>query len=239
MKGNTISKPPIIAEQILSLCLPSAIKNEVLGDLSEEFNLDIKRSANRKYAVCRYWQQVLKTSTQYTIIRGKHSLLDASLKQKLLLLTGGIIFVTCYLLITLLSNINSTEVLAIDIFSELKQGNTHTIFMQKGFYPLAATSVYKIKGISYLFQFEALLWTLLSVKIFRLLKKSTITKTLFFIVSSTWLFIPYVLGTSYLKITSLPIQQVGPIVAFMLFSILYLVLPMAYMNFKNLSKSLK
>ena len=239
MKNKPLSKPPIIAEWLLSLCLPNTIKNEILGDLAEEFNQKIAKSANHQMVKQKYWQQALTTSIQYAIIHGKNSLIDANSQQKIMLLIGTIFFISIYLLITWLSNINSTEGINFDIFTELQNGNVHKILTQTGFWPLATTSMYEIKGLSYLFQFEALVWTFISVKILAFCRqKNTISKATFFIFSLLWLFIPYVFGAIYLKLTLLPIQQVGPIVAIMLFSILYLILPITYMNVKNLSTHL-
>ena len=239
MKKTPLSRPPIIAEWLLSLCLPSAYKNEVLGDLAEEFNQDIVRNKNYRLARIKYWQQALKTPIEYTIIHGKNSVFDTNLQQNIMLFIGSITFISCYLLITWLSNITSTEGINFDIITELQHGNVHKILTQAEFWPLATNSMYEIKGLSYLFQFEALVWTFISLKLLRFCQKNNIiNKMTFFIFTFLWLMIPYLFGVIYLKLTLLPIQQVGPIVAFMLFSILYLILPITYMNFKNFSTHL-
>ncbi len=239
MKKTPLSRPPIIAEWLLSLCLPSAYKNEVLGDLAEEFNQDIVRNKNYRLARIKYWQQALKTPIEYTIIHGKNSVFDTNLQQNIMLFIGSITFISCYLLITWLSNINGAEEIILDVSSKLQHGNIHKILIQTMFWPLATTSIYEIKSLSYLFQFEALMWTFISVKLITFYRyKSRISKANFFIFSFIWLLIPYVFGAIYLKLNLLPIQQVGPIVAFMLFSILYLILPITYMNFKNFSTHL-
>jgi hypothetical protein len=233
MKNN---KPPYIAQQLISISLPNAIKDEILGDLEEEFNAHIAHYSDNRQAKFNYWKQAIITIFQFIAIRGKNSILSSNTKQKISLTVGFSVFLISLLLISWLSHLNGFEYFTQNMETELAQGNPHKALVQTQFWQISLLNIKYANSLDYFFQFEAFIWAVFSIIVINLIsKKNLMSKNLMIFSSSVMIFIPYVAGSIFLEFAHYPIQQVGLILAKMIFSIFYLVLPMTYLTYRNLS----
>ena len=68
-------KPPTLAEWLFTKLAPRHLRDDVLGDLHEEFRRFTLVEANWLRARLWYWRQVLGTLAQYRVARGSRKAL--------------------------------------------------------------------------------------------------------------------------------------------------------------------
>ena len=235
MKNYKYPQPPFVAQKIISLCLPDTVKHEILGDFEEEFNQKFIQYGNKK-ARYLYWKQTIISIFQFIIIRANNSISSSNLKQKLSLVLGAAVFIISLLLISWLSHIEGFEGFTNNIEIELVQGNLHQALTQAQFWQTSLLNIKHTNNLETYFQFEALIWATITMFLINFINKGQriSTNTIFLLYLMTLL--PYLLGSIYLEFNHLPIQQVGPLLAKMIFSVFYLILPTTYLTYRNLSK---
>jgi len=230
------AQPPYIAEKLLSFFLPNTIKNEILGDLEEEFNEHLTRFSNNKRARYSYWQHALKTLCQFIAIRGKNSLLSSNGNQVIALIMGSVVFISSLLLISWLSHLAGAENFTQSMATALAQGNPHKALVQSQFWQISFTNIKYANNLAYFFQLEAFIWAVCSIFMVNLIRsKQFINKKHISYLSLSVVFLPYTVGSIFLQFNHYPTPQVGLILAQMIFSVFYLTLPMTYFAFSNLS----
>jgi len=230
------NQPPIIAQKIISLCLPNKVKDEILGDLQEEFNQESIKHGNTK-AEYIYWKQVIISIFQFTIMRTNNSILFSNSKQKCSLILGVAAFLISLLLISWLSHIEGFEGFTNNIETELAKGNLHQALTQAQFWQASILNIKDTNNLEAYFQFDAFLWAITTAILANIItKKKLISSTNMIIALYLITFLPYLVGTIYLEFAYLPIQKAGPLLATMIFSIFYLILPTTYLTYKNLSE---
>jgi len=236
MKDLKPAQPPLFAEKILSLCIPNTIKDEILGDLEEEFNAHLIRFSNKKQARYNYWQQALVTLFQFIAIRSKDSLLSSNRQQIIVLILGFTIFIISLLLISWLSHLDGLGSFSQSMATALAQGNPHKALVQSQFWQISFTQIKYANNLAYFFQLEAFTWAVCSIFMISLLRKKQFTNKKYIrYLSLIIVFLPYTVGSIFLQFNHYPTPQVGLILAQMIFSVFYLTLPVTYFTFRNLS----
>jgi hypothetical protein len=236
MNNNKLAQPPYIAQKIISLCLANAIKDEILGDLEEEFHAHLAHSADSRQAKYKYWKQAIITIFQFIAIRGKNSLLSSNIKQRISITVGVIIFFISLLLISWLSHLVGFEGFSQGMELELSQGSPHKALVQAQFWQISFLNLKYANTLDYFFQFESFMWAIFTITVINLIdKKHFIKNKLMIFSSNVMVFLPYITGSIFLEFTHYPIQQVGVMLAKMIFSIFYLIIPITYLTYRNLS----
>lgn len=229
-----IHNPPKIASKFLSWALPENLVEPILGDLSEEY---LQRVSNNQLMEAKiwYWRQALNSGVLFKFMSVKNSLFKADLSQIISLAYGLIIFSIMLLLISWLSNVNNFEGFTINIQQALEQGSVHHALTQSQFWDSAVLNLANMNGAHYFFQFEACLWAIFSLITMHLLRKYKVINDFLFVALSNFVvFIPYLIGSFYLEGNDLNLSQAGELLAQMLFSIFYLILPVTYVTYNHL-----
>jgi len=236
MKDPQYPQPPFVAQKVISLCLPNTVKHEILGDMEEEFNQQFILFGNKK-AKYFYWKQAIVSIFQFTAIRANNSLSSSNLKQKLSLVLGGAVFLISLLLIAWLSHIEGFDGFSNNIEAELAQGNLHKALTQAQFWQTSILNLKHTFNLGTYFQFEAFVWAAFAIFFINYINNRhfiSATNTIFLLYFMTLL--PYLVGSIYLEFSYLSIQQAGPLLAKIIFSIFYLILPTTFLAYISLSK---
>jgi hypothetical protein len=236
MKNTKLTQPPYIAEKIISFCLSNEIKDEILGDLEEEFNNHLAHYENNRQAKYNYWKQAIITIFQFIAISCKNSLLCSNTKQKLSLMVGFFIFIISLFLISWLSHLNGFEGFSQSMELELSQGSLHKAVIQTQFWQVSFLNLKYVSSLYYFFQFEAFIWAVFAIVLLNLIQRKHLfnNKTMIFS-SNLMVFLPYLVGSIFLEFSHYPIQQVGEVLAKMVFSVFYLIIPITSLTYRNLS----
>ena len=234
MKCHKNTQSPIAAQKILLLCLPDTIKHEIIGDLEEEFNLQLVQFGHQR-AKYYYWKQAIISIFQFIIIRANSSISSSNYKQKLSLVLGVTVFTISMLLISWLSHLEGFDGFTNNIETELVLGNPHQALTQVQFWKTSFANIKSTNSLETYFQLEALLWAFLAIIFIKLneIKQLTSPKNML-VLLYFMTFSPYLMGTLYLEFNYHSIQQVGPFLAKMIFSLFYLIIPSTYLTYRNL-----
>jgi heme A synthase len=230
------AQPPYIAQQLISIILPNAIKDEILGDLEEDFHAHFAQYSNNRQAQYNYCKQAAISVVQFLFIRAKDSIASSNIKQNISLIVGFSVFFISLLLISWLSHLDASLNFSQSMMDELVQGNPHKALLHPQFWQISLSSIKLVNSLDYYFQFEAFIWAVISIIVIHLIKqKNSINKTLMMLVSSLMIFLPYIAGSIFLEFGNYKHPQVGVVLAEMIFSVFYLILPITYLTYINLS----
>jgi hypothetical protein len=167
-------------------------------------------------------------------MRINQALRDVKLVPKMTLMLSIVLFSTTFLLITWLSHLDGLSGYSFDLGTMVISGELHQALAHSEFWQQALTNSAKVKNLNYLVQWPALLWAIFCVVLLVFFSKITwISPSSLTGLCAGLVFTPYLLGTIYLQHNQLSINQSGPIVALMVFSIMYLVLPATFISLHN------
>lgn len=228
------SSLPVLVEKLLSCVLPDDLKNEIIGDLSEEFYHQVHSNPDHRQAKKWLWQQTTKTIAIFASIRIARALRDLDLMHTMALFIGIVVFVATFVVITLLSHLDGFDDYSFDLSAMLVSGDLHQALAHSEFWQQALTHSFYLNDLNYLFQWPALLWAGASTLLLSLCAKTSwMSKHSIAGLAVCLVFAPYLLGTVYLQHNQVTINQAGSILALMLFSIMYLVVPATVITLRN------
>ncbi|MCC2606392.1 permease prefix domain 2-containing transporter [Planctobacterium marinum] len=222
-------RPPALANRILNLVVPAHLRESITGDLEEEFTTLLKY--NKQNATRWYWRQTMQTSLHFFA----QYLATESLLKKLVIAVTLVLFPTLVLMISWLSNMDHDT--SEHIWQSLLQGQVHTFLFEAEVLSLGTDKLLSDFDLGMYFNTPATLWTLFALAALYIRNKRADFSAH---QAAAWctmlMLLPYLFGLIYIEIIQPQARHVGPPVAFMTLSIVYLILPMAWFI---LSKSKK
>ncbi|BDX07927.1 permease prefix domain 2-containing transporter [Planctobacterium marinum] len=221
--------PPLLAQRILNLVVPNHLKESLTGDLEEEFAH--RAMTNDKQATHWFWRQTMQTSLHYF---SQYLATEAMLK-KLVIITTLVLFPTLLIMISWLSNMDTET--SEHVWNNLLQGKIHSFLFEAEVLALGSEKLATDFDLLMYFNTPAALWTVfaLAVLYFRN-KKAAFSAHQAAAWSTVLMLLPYLFGLIYIEIIEPQARHVGPPVAFMALSIVYLILPSSSLVLRKMVK---
>ena len=221
-------QPPTLANKIISLLLPNRLLDSVLGDLEEEFYLLAKQDVKR--ANQWYWQQTMATSMVYlqkkigsVEVLGR---LNFYLPLAMLLMVAGLIIV--------LSVLEDPTFISATFWDELLQGKIHTALFSENFWG-NFWSILSLAEWGMFIHFKSLLIASINIVVLvYLYKKQQASALKLALWGYSLAFIPYIWSMIHIASHSFDAEQIGPIIATGVLSLLYMILPVSYLIHRRL-----
>lgn len=214
---NNSHKPPKQAEQLLRWFIPSHLKDALIGDLKEEYSK--KKKINSDAAKNWYWRQSMLTAMHYI----SRYLGSEDLLRKLTILITIIIFPTFLILISWLSNMDHASD---EVWNSLLEGKVHEFIFTTEVWVNGLNKFIEHLSFDMLrmyIHFPSLIWagfTFLTLLLRNKLSSFTAHQ------AAAWGFVlmlfPYILGLIAINMGAPDPKAIGPTVAFMTLSIVYI-----------------
>ena len=220
--------PPRIAVALLKNILPNNLKTFILGDMQEEFN-DLLLEAPKR-ARYWYWKQALNVGTHFLV-------------RNSMMIKAGVFCLSCLavalfsslvLTIAWMSNINAN--IAPKVVDGLMHANIHYFLFDSFLLGYGAEVLSNKLEMKTFIHTPSLIWAILSIGI--LIKKSCYKPfplKSFTSLSIALIFLPYLVGYVFINFlyTSHEPAFIGPILATMIFPVLYLTVPLCLLGLRK------
>lgn len=234
-----ISSPPYCALKILKLFTPAHHYNLILGDLLEEYTE--RAAVNAAKADAWFWHQTQLNILIYT----KHTMTSETLIRSLFLSIGLLVFSTLIIIVMWLSSMDHVNGFSPNFWQNLLNGRVHLALLEPAFW--SGTGIYWEKSTQYgishfvmmFFDMPALLCSLCLLYLYFSILRRTSSVFIACNYGLLLLLLPYMFGLTLLNHLTFEAQQVGPVLAFMLLSTCYLVLPISIMFSQKFLKQAK
>lgn len=218
------SLPPKLAVKLLNWFLPEDVKSEIIGDMTEEFN-DSKDSLQKRKS--RFWQQSITTLGQYFMT-------TKSLLKSAVFSLSIVVFLALSVAVTFLSHGEDDGKIYSN--SYWTNGHIHLFFTESNFWDFISKTP-KLMEPHLFINTPSIVWTFACICLLLLVRnRDWFTHKIFCITALVMLFTPYLCGVIAFKVNDIPLNQSGPVIAIMLLSIWYLILPLSYFFAKSLNK---
>ena len=207
--------PPKAALKLLNWLLPEQVKDDILGDLQEEFHQS-EQSPQAKQLW--FWRQSITTCMRYNM--------NSKTLTSLALATLSIsIFYALLTAIVFLSN-GIDEVFNKDYWSS---GALHLFFAEPIFWQNLSGQQLNQVTPALFGNTPSIVWAGLGLTAIKLLNnRYKMGLKVYSYVALLTLTLPYIWGVFYFSLNTVPLKQSGPIIAFMWLPILFLILPLGF-----------
>lgn len=223
------STPPKAALLLMSMILPKQIESNLIGDLIEEYQLLI--ADGRKDADAWFWRQAMETNLIYI----SSLLRRPSVLRKLNILVPFILFTFASLLITWLSHMDSLEGYTEGMWQSLLEGKIHLALFEPAFWQEINQTLLKMGDLSMYLHLPSMLFTSVSMLLlYKLDKKLNFSVLKMAVWGYGLMLVPYSWALIHINTQQLMPTQIGPLLAFGLITIFYMILPISYMVNKKL-----
>ena len=206
------------ASNLLVKVLPSYSKEAMVGDLREEFWQ--RKQQGTVQANCWLWLQLVRA-----VFHGLTTALKGQAAMKYLAMAGCLTVVpTLIAMVAWLSNMDNTSD---EVWQQLLGANMHNIVTYGHFWQQVPEALGAIDGIQLFIHHWSVAWTLISfgaISAISYLKRCNAHQVM--LMGLVAMLLPYALGWMYINTMMLPPNKLGPIIAFMLFNILYMLVPL-------------
>lgn len=210
--------PPIVAVSLLNFIVPKAQQDCIIGDLIEEFQSKAKQ--NTAQANRWFWRQTLGNVSFYS----KSYLKSSVFLYNSFTVVSGIIFAILTLFINWLSNMDKVEP---EIWAKLLDGKVLQLLFEPSVLQLGYDKFTTDINLPMYLNTPAICWSMLSLFLIYLLnRKIPLSPHQLAGLGVTLMIIPYILGYFYIQFYQPPPIEVGPILAVMVFPIIYSVIPL-------------
>lgn len=217
-----------MAQQILLTVIPRHLRDSLMGDLEEEFKS--REVMNNRLAKHWYWRQTMNTSLHYFT----QYLATENLLKKLVIITTLILLPTLLIMVSWLSNM--THDTSEQIWQNLLHGKIHSFLFEAEVLTLGSEKIVSGFDLLMYFNVPAALWTVFALAVlFVRNKRGHFSAHQAAAWSSVLMLLPYLFGLIYIEIIEPEARHVGPPVAFMALSIVYLIIPCAALVLKKIS----
>jgi len=215
---------------MMSLLVPKWLRDNVIGDLEEEFyqiaNKDV-RQANKWY-----WQQSIETCLVY--MRKKLGSVEVLGRLNFYLPLAMFLIVAC--LVAFLSVFEDPAFISETFWDELLKGKIHVALYSENFWH-NFWSILKMAEWQMFIHIESLLIATFNIGVLLYLdKKEKATALKLAVWGYALAFIPYVMSIAHIASISLFAQQIGPMIATGLITLLYMLLPVSLMVHRKLKR---
>jgi len=209
------NKPPKLALMLLNKLLPDSVNDDISGDLVEEFN---QSKSSNWVNHCLFWRDTLSTCWRYSM-------------NKQLSLSLGMTAVSLFIFYMLIKAVVFLSVADDPFFFKdyWMNGDIHLLFVEDFFWSNSfGSNAYELDW-GMLIHDWSVIWSTISFAVLYMLDKRYDFR-LFGYISLAFVvcFTPYFYGMLVLRFNDIPLTEVGPLVAFMWISIIYLILPLSY-----------
>ncbi|MBT1449325.1 hypothetical protein KJ365_00400 [Glaciecola sp. XM2] len=221
MKTNN-KKPPTLGIALLEHTLPESIKDDVIGDLHEQYYESKDTLLIKQW---EFYKQVLLIILRYVMITKQAlSLVCAILALSVFfVVTAGILF---------LSNNNDAEAFTKPYWTD---GNFYQFFLDPMLYQSISLELFTGVSPQLFINIPAILWVLLGAgAVFLMSRASKLNLQSIAALSVILLAGPYIWGMISFKTNHIPLVESGPIIAFSLITVSYLVIPLTVLFIKEL-----
>lgn len=223
---NIQPTPPQLAKLLLTIILPEHVKNEISGDLEEEFHQFIRAGKTENIANRWFWEQTMSTTFRYLFT--KQRILSA-----VLILIALSTIVILFIAVTALSYGN------IAFFNNdfWSNGNIHLIFFEEKFWRFGTEKAFSYIYPNHLIDLNSAIYSVIALlMLFTLAKKFQFKLLTLSMLSLVLLLAPYIYGFALFQLASLTNKEIGPLIAFMWLPIMYMVLPITYLLIKKINR---
>lgn len=223
--------PPKAALLLMSVTLPKQIKHNLIGDLIEEYELLIEGGS--KDANAWFWKQAIETNLIYI----SSLLRRPSFLRKLNLLMPFVLFILATLLITWLSQMDSLDGYSEGMWQRLLEGKVHLALFEPAFWQEINQILSKVGNISMYFDIPSMLFAAVNLFVLcKLDKKLNFSALKMAIWGYGLMLVPYTWALIHINTQPLMPKQIGPLLAFGLITLFYMLLPVSYMVNKKLTR---
>ena len=227
LSNTTEQQNPVsikLASALLKKVLPKYSQDALVGDLKEEFF----QRKTQSTAGANVWlsRQVL-VSLFYA---AKRALQSTGLLKIVFLMSCLILGPTLIAMVAWLSNMDETSEA---VWQQLLSANMHNIVTYGHFWQQVPEALVGIDHISMFIHNGSVAWSALSLMVigalmfFRRIHAHQVA-----LLGGLAMLLPYVACWAYINTMMLPPTKIGPIIAFMLFNIMYMLLPLTLMVIK-------
>jgi hypothetical protein len=209
------NKPPRLALVLLNKLLPDSVNDDISGDLIEEFNQSDSSNLVNQYL---FWRNTISTCWGYSM-------------NKQLSLSLAMVAVSLTIFYLLIKAVVFLSVADDPLFYKdyWMNGDIHLLFAEGFFWSNSfGSNAYELDW-GMLVHDSSVIWSTISFTVLYVLDRQHKFRlfgyaSLAFIVCFT----PYLCGMLILRFNDVPLTEIGPLVAFMWISIIYLILPLSY-----------
>ena len=230
---SNVSKPPTVARLITSLLAPKYYRDEILGDLDEEYQHRLK--SGLRIANSWYWKQTIQSGYIFAADRiFKIAPAFSTLFINLILAIAAIFFVSC------LSWMSDVEAFSNGYFESLANGSAHLTFFEPYFWQnLDILAGYTIANVDMLFESRAAIYSVTcAVWLYFFQKKDHVSVSKFIIYGYTLTFLPYLIGLVVMQYNDIPAIYTGPMLATMTITILYMSVALTWLINQKIAQEL-
>lgn len=218
-----LAPPPRLAIKLLNVLVPSDLRDILVGDLNEEFWQ--RASIQPRDAALWFWRQALMTSAHYV----SNYLVSENLLRKLVLLVTALLLPTLLVGIFWLSNVDEYSEY---FWSNLLEGKMHVIAITPEFWREGSFMILhhaSLQDIEMYLHGPSAIWAMTAFAVLYIRNRySTFSAHQAAGWGTTLMLLPYLSGLFFTQLSQLAPNQVGPVIATMTISIVYIILPLAW-----------
>ncbi|MCW8108329.1 hypothetical protein OPS25_07460 [Alteromonas ponticola] len=214
--------PPTLPMWLLNLLLPDSVKDDITGDLTEEYSRSTDTLLNKNKW---FWSQTISTCWRFTMTKQNLASLGLAI---ISILTLGIIMHA----ILFLSVADDPASFHNAYWTD---GNFHQFFFDAPLWQFISENNLSRLSFDMFIHLPSMAWLAIALCGFIVLKKQLhLSFTYQLILAASLLMLPYIGGVTYFRLTDVALNQAGPILALMLISAFYLILPFTHLLLKEL-----
>ena len=229
------SSPPWLANRLIKLTVPSDHADGLLGDLYEEYE---ERFVHSPFDARRwFWQQSLSSAYGYVKAACRHPII----LQTVLFLFATTAFISLCLLVLWLSKMDHLNDFSAGFWHKLLDGKIHLALLEPAFWRGVPEYVSLNDGhglfntLAMFINVPALFIAIVSIGVMYLVCRNHRQSVLSVILVGFGLMLaPYIIGFAMLSSHNYEATKVGPILAVMLLSFLYMLVPISWLINKRL-----
>lgn len=215
MKSN-LKPPPFIALKLLQWLLPESVKDDIFGDLNEEFYHSNRSVTSNKIW---FWQQTITTCTRYNMNK------KTAVSFALATLSISIF----YVMLVAIAYLAYGEDGGVYNNGYWTSGAVHLFFIEPVFWQTLSGTILSNITLGLFINIPSIIWTGFSLILVKQLNtRYKLDMKTYGVIMLSLISLPYLWGIAYFKLNVVPLRESGPIIAFMWMSILYLILPLGY-----------
>ncbi len=221
-----------LCKQLLMICLPKRLADNIIGDIEEEYSNLVKQSATVNNADQWLLKQTLLICLRF--IFTSNNLLIA-----LVSFFGLSLFTLVVLGVIWLANIDDPTVLSVNFWENFLTAS-HVVFFEPAFWHYAPQALSDSMNLSLWLDFKAFIYSIISLILLRSIdKRFFLHINVYTLLALSLMFLPYIWGSMQFLLYKIPLKETGQIIATMWFSILYMILPVSWVLIGKLRSSVE
>lgn len=221
--NNLVHEMPGLCYWLLCKVIPEQHRDFALGDLQEEFHGRSQQNPDQ----ARQW---IRTQTFRAVgIWLEMAIKSTGLIQCVVFGFAILSLPVIYHLVIWLSNMDETSPV---IWQQLIAGEMHKIIFQSEFWAESLGIPFSAQDWHMFVNTESLLWAFLSITLLYLRQHRMTTHQLA-LMGSLMMFAPYILGLLIIEMLQPAARKIGPLLAFMLFCVFYMAIPLVVLVFRH------